>query len=271
LIKILDKLADKDTIIRNSIEILGRSKRRKEIFALVNGKLTGVEIAQKLKIASTNCLNELALLRDFGLIRIKGYKGKSILYEKDPFIKQLKLEKYFEKKQVVLREKLYKTPTKSNLSGKKKGVRKKLYQLKTEKDVLEARRKDENQFLDFKREIIDTDKLKKEIVAFANTKNGGNIVFGIDEDKNIIGMQKDFEECDETVRQICRDGIEPPILVEFNSIIVENKKIYVLFIPPKPFNKAYMVKGGKFYIRNGTVMQEPTSEQIGKLYRGYVI
>ena len=117
----LEKLADKDTIIKNALDVIGRSKRRQEIFIAVNGRNTGKEIAKKLKISHANCLKELAILRDFGLIKVKHYKERSIMYEKDPFIKVLKIENYFKKRfKITAKKELKSAPRirKRVISGK---------------------------------------------------------------------------------------------------------------------------------------------------------
>ena len=50
--------------------------------------------------------------------------------------------------------------------------------------------KGESQTLDFKRKITHPLKIAKTLVSFANTK-GGKLLIGVDDDKQIIGVDPD--------------------------------------------------------------------------------
>mgnify|MGYP003254949027 CR=1 FL=1 len=123
----------------------------------------------------------------------------------------------------------------------------------------------ENKNLDYKRELhIDTDSDKKEFLAdissFANS-NGGDIIFGIEEDSaekiptKIVGIH--YENDDVLVRKLedfIRQSIQPIILnIEYKVIeIVNNKCILIIRIPQSliaPHRVEY--KGyNKFFTRN---------------------
>ncbi len=123
----------------------------------------------------------------------------------------------------------------------------------------------ENKNLDYKRELhIDTDSDKKEFLAdissFANS-NGGDIIFGIEEDSTekiptkIVGIH--YENDDVLVRKLedfIRQSIQPIILnIEYKVIkIVNNKCILIIRIPQSliaPHRVEY--KGhNKFFARN---------------------
>lgn len=123
----------------------------------------------------------------------------------------------------------------------------------------------ENKHLDYKRELhIDTDSDKKEFLAdissFANS-NGGDIVFGIEEDNiekvptKIVGIP--YENDDVLIRKLedfIRQSIQPIILnIEYKVIeIADNKCILIIRVPQSliaPHRVEY--KGhNKFFTRN---------------------
>lgn len=67
--------------------------------------------------------------------------------------------------------------------------------------------------------------IKKEIIAFANTK-GGTIYIGIDDDKKIIGVSNIHTEC-ERLSSFIQDGIKPDIkaFLSITPIKIENKDV----------------------------------------------
>ncbi len=123
----------------------------------------------------------------------------------------------------------------------------------------------ENKNLDYKRELhIDTDSDKKEFLAdissFANS-NGGDIIFGIEEDDiekiptKIVGIP--YENDDILIRKLedfIRQSIQPTILnIEYKVIeLADNKCILIIRIPQSliaPHRVEY--KGhNKFFTRN---------------------
>lgn len=123
----------------------------------------------------------------------------------------------------------------------------------------------ENKSLDYKRELhIDTDADKREFLAdissFANS-NGGEIIFGIEEDSiekiptKIVGIP--YENDDILIRKLedfIRQSIQPIILnIEYKVIeLVDNKCILIIRIPQSliaPHRVEY--KGhNKFFTRN---------------------
>lgn len=123
----------------------------------------------------------------------------------------------------------------------------------------------ENKNLDYKRELhIDTDSDKKEFLAdissFANS-NGGDIIFGIEEDTEekipteLVGIH--YENADVLIRKLedfIRQSIQPIILnIEYKLIeISDNKCILIIRIPQSligPHRVEY--KGhNKFFTRN---------------------
>ena len=125
----------------------------------------------------------------------------------------------------------------------------------------------ENEFVELKREL--TKEIKKEIVAFANSK-GGTIYIGIDDTGKVIGL-KDCNKDAEALSGMIREGIKSDLTLYTNIIIetVEGKKIIILKVMSGS-NKPYYLadKGLKLsgvFIRHGNVSAPATDELIKRL------
>lgn len=75
----------------------------------------------------------------------------------------------------------------------------------------------ESDVLELKQEL--TPDTQKEIIAFANTK-GGVIYIGIDDDGNVLGVEKPEKIC-ERLSSMVHDGIRPDVTM-FTDIFSEN-------------------------------------------------
>ena len=51
----------------------------------------------------------------------------------------------------------------------------------------------ENSKVEFKRKFSESEKIAKEMIAFANSK-GGRILFGVDDDKTVVGVESEKGE-----------------------------------------------------------------------------
>ena len=78
----------------------------------------------------------------------------------------------------------------------------------------------ENFKIEFKRQFSGIEKIAKEMIAFANTK-GGMILFGVDDDGTIYGVESEKSEIDliyEASRKYCEPPIEPIVqVIELNG------------------------------------------------------
>lgn len=87
-------LADLEKAKHNAAHILGNAQRRWEIFDLVNGKLSGVEIAKETGIKQPNVASELKFLENQGLIRNTNKSKNPVIYEKVPELRNINLRGY---------------------------------------------------------------------------------------------------------------------------------------------------------------------------------
>ncbi len=76
--------------------------------------------------------------------------------------------------------------------------------------------------MEFKRFFSSSEKIAKELIAFANTK-GGTILFGVDDDGTVVGLhseKSEWAEIEHTSQFLC----DPPIAVEIQAIPWSNGK-----------------------------------------------
>ncbi|HEY5535770.1 MAG TPA: ATP-binding protein [Ignavibacteria bacterium] len=86
----------------------------------------------------------------------------------------------------------------------------------------------ENSHIEFKRKFSTSEKIAKEMVAFANTK-GGHILFGIDDDRKIIGVESEKEEL-ELINTAAEFYCEPEIEYSTEILFIKNKDVVVVTI-----------------------------------------
>ena len=104
--------------------------------------------------------------------------------------------------------------------------------------------KGENNKVELKREM--SDEFLESVSAFANT-DGGKIILGIDNRRNVIGIFEDFTNLEKRIRGTISGRCEPKIEVNVEQIEVQNKPLVVVTIP-EGNNKPYLVDGTA-YIR----------------------
>ena len=102
----------------------------------------------------------------------------------------------------------------------------------------------ESTYVDFK-VSLETSKPKswlKTVVAFANGL-GGSILFGIDDDRNIIGL-KDIHGNSEKISNLIKNKIDPILMFELKPVILYEKQILVLNIFSGKMTPYYYVNNG---------------------------
>lgn len=101
-----------------------------------------------------------------------------------------------------------------------------------------------------------TNDLKKEVVAFANTK-GGKIYIGVEDEGNIIGIQGLPERVCEQISSMVHDGIKPDVtmFIEIMTERIDNKDIVKIVVQRGTKRPYYLtdkgLKPSGVYIRLG--------------------
>ncbi len=124
--------------------------------------------------------------------------------------------------------------------------------------------KGESQTLDFKRKVSTPYKIAKTLVSFANTR-GGLLLIGVDDDKQIIGVDPDEEKYNitEAISKHCQPKPEVSFLVvesdEGRAILLvdikesEEKPLFVL--APDNTKKAYIRVNDKSMLASAQLMK----------------
>lgn len=87
----------------------------------------------------------------------------------------------------------------------------------------------ENIQCEFKRKFTAPDKIAREMIAFANTK-GGFIIFGVDDDKEVKGVESEKETA-ELIRETATLMCVPPVIFNISFVEMNGKEIVVASIP----------------------------------------
>ena len=117
----------------------------------------------------------------------------------------------------------------------------------------------ESRDLEFKL-TIETNTFLKTISAFSNYSSG-KIIFGIDDDGKIIGLDGNIEEISLNLENKINDNISPK--PDF-KIVKDNKSNIVTLIVEEGMNKPYFYKG-KAYKRNDTATVEIDKIELNRL------
>jgi predicted HTH transcriptional regulator len=112
------------------------------------------------------------------------------------------------------------------------------------KDLLEIIEKGEGLSCEFKRKFSTHEKIAKEMIAFANT-NGGIMLFGVDDNKEIIGVDSEKAEV-ELVKETAENYCIPKLQYEVEFLDVNGKEIVVVHIPESK-NKPHRLQD---YLKN---------------------
>lgn len=132
-----------------------------------------------------------------------------------------------------------------------------------EGDVLEMIKQGENQRVEFKRELNkEKERFAMTTVAFSNGE-GGAILFGVDDNANIVGVKE--EKIEETITNILESHCDPPIEPEINRVMINGNPIVVVRIN-KGNKKPYILKQKGVYVRRGKTNRTPSKIELDEFY-----
>ncbi len=97
------------------------------------------------------------------------------------------------------------------------------------KDLIDLIEGGENLHCEFKRKFSSPEKIAREMMAFANTK-GGYIIFGVDDDKEIIGVESEKSES-ELIKDAALNYCEPPLEYYIEYIEYIGKELVIAAVP----------------------------------------
>ncbi len=140
------------------------------------------------------------------------------------------------------------------------------YTVLQEEDIKRLIAAGESSKIEFKEDTVHNDRLAIEITAFANFK-GGIILLGVSDAGRIVGLtRKDNEE---RIMSICSSIIEPRLIPEYESLIVDGRRIAVINVETgkeKPY--AVLQQGRRaYYIRVGSTSRESTQRELMRMFQ----
>ena len=129
------------------------------------------------------------------------------------------------------------------------------------RDLLELIEEGENIQCEFKRQFTTPEKIAREMIAFANTK-GGFIIFGVDDDREVIGVDSEKSEA-ELIIDAVENYCEPPLKYFIDYIEVFRKEVVVVEIPESE-NKPHRIQDyeNAFDINKAIVMVRVNDKSI---------
>jgi ATP-dependent DNA helicase RecG len=134
--------------------------------------------------------------------------------------------------------------------------------LATRTELMRLVRGGEDTYLELKVKLSNPERIAQGIVALANT-GGGTIVFGVNDQMRVEGIDHPEEVQDELVR-ICREEIMPPLIPFIDRIAFDNgRRIVALDVQGK--RRPYRTRDGRFFIRVGEDKRETSPEELSAL------
>lgn len=250
------------------------SPKRLQVFELVNGNRSTSEIAKRTRRLLSNTLHDVERMKALELIIPKKddsgklvYKDNGILYRKNPLIEFIAPKYYVNYPES--QRKLYKQKSPAKADNRRHKVTQ--LPIPTETEILDLCRAGEDQTCEFKSQGTDVQKLTKEIAAFANTKDGGFIFYGVADDGTIHGSDVSKQKFDQPLQNSVRNSIAPSIVVRLQSVKAMGYEILVVGVPPWNRKDVYQING-VIYIRKGTNVFSAKPEEVRKLHNGeYVV
>src|SRR5205807_5440568 len=120
----------------------------------------------------------------------------------------------------------------------------------------------EDTYLELKVKLSNPERIAQGIVALANT-GGGTMVFGVNDQMRVEGIDHPEEVQDELVR-ICREEIIPPLVPFIDRVAFDNgRRIVALDVQGK--RRPYRTRDGRFFIRIGSEKRETSPEELSTL------
>jgi predicted HTH transcriptional regulator len=127
--------------------------------------------------------------------------------------------------------------------------------------IKELIEKGETSSVQFKLNVTNEQSIAQEMVAFSNTK-GGTILIGVDDKTwDIAGLSDDdIRRLTNLLVNAANEHIKPPVFIESETVIVDEKKIMIVIIP-EGNDKPYKDKDGIIFLKNGANKRKVTSNE----------
>ncbi|MBL1215145.1 MAG: ATP-binding protein [Ignavibacteriae bacterium] len=99
----------------------------------------------------------------------------------------------------------------------------------TRRQLLKLIEEGEGLITEFKQRFSTHEKIAKEVIALANTR-GGYIIFGVNDDKSICGVESEKGEA-ELIKLTAENYCEPPVNYKLHYLEYKDKELVIMEIP----------------------------------------
>jgi hypothetical protein len=266
---------DLQELITRGRFIFSKAPERLRVFELVNGRRNTQGIAKMTRRNANNIHRDLQVLSNSELIRPKTDKnGDPVkadglpVYEKVPLARTIPTA-YFRGP-----SRAFGASSRSRVQSASKSSKAKRpapLPIPTETELLDICKNGEDQLYEFKGQGADSKKITREIAALLHTRQGGYILYGVDDDGTIQGSDVSRQKLDQAVQNSVKNTISPAATVKLHSVKALGHEVVVIAVPPWNRKDVYHFEE-RVLIRKGTNVFAAKPEESRKLHRGqYVI
>ncbi len=118
----------------------------------------------------------------------------------------------------------------------------------------------------FKENIISSDQLAQEMIAFSNSM-GGKIIVGVTDDGTIKGLtDNDIQRLNQLISNTATENVKPQIFPGTEIIPIDGKKVLVISIPYGN-NKPYCTHKGVYYTKSGADKRKISQDELKRLFQ----
>ena len=136
-------------------------------------------------------------------------------------------------------------------------------------DLAELIHQGENSGVEFKRDDVPPARLAKEMSALLNLE-GGYILLGVEKDRSVSGLTREYEQAEEWVMEVARAHLRPATIPFWETLDwSDGKTVGVISLPADAPDKPYKCRRGSTWvtqIRVGTTSRDATDEEEARLY-----
>ncbi|HEY2934407.1 MAG TPA: ATP-binding protein [Acidobacteriota bacterium] len=137
--------------------------------------------------------------------------------------------------------------------------------------MLDICRRGEDQICEFKGQGTAANKIAREIAAMLNTRQGGRVLYGVDDSGTIQGSDISRQKLDQAVQNSVKSNIFPAAVVKLHTVTVLGHEVIAIAVPPWNRKDVYHFED-RVLIRKGTNVFAARPEESRKLHRGiYVV
>lgn len=246
--------------------IFSGAPTRLRLFELVDGRRSTQRLATTLRRHPNNIRRDLTKIENAGLIQPKLTKDTGPpTYEKVPLARTIPTH-YF----------LGGGPPSPRNSGRNdipenrpsRGTkRQRPVAPPTEHEILDICKDGEDQAYEFKAAGTDVRKLAREACAMLNTKSGGIIFYGIDDDGTISGTDVPRQKLDQPLQNSIKNSISPAATIALKTVRVMGTDVILILVPPWNRRDVFQFDE-KVLLRKGTNVFAAKPEELKKLHQG---